>query len=303
MAAKLALIGLPGFIFCSFFHTCMDGHMGHPPYAIWHFLLDALWAGSFVAAAIVGSRSNLILRRFLCWLFPAVVVSRLAFGSLGGMMILLELPFALLAAVVSVQSLRSAGFDTMMEDEAARLQHHRMIRRRAVLGLGTLLGIILLGCAGVFVWEIVRASRVPQVAVSESSLPFTHPLPASRNACVWLTLPSKQRVALWREYSSSAFPEWGERPYREPKRIWVETSQHSKESDRVKSYMQMGLDSERSAESGRDEYSLFVGDFCIAWSLMTETTNDSDLLIRVRRAKKVELDYLTKKYGNWPLFE
>lgn len=277
--------------------------MGYPPYAVWHFLLDALWVGSFVAAAVVGAKSNLILRRLLCCLFPALAVSRLALGSLGGMMILIEFPLALFAGVVLVRSLRLAGFDWSVQDEAARVQHRQMIRRRVVLGLVTLLGTILLGCAGVFVWQIVRASRVPQVVVSESSLPLVHSLPAARNACVWLTLPTKQRVALWREHSSSAFPEWGERPYHEPKRIWFETSRNSKESDRVKSYMQMGLDSERSAESGREEYSLFIGDFCVAWSLKTETNNDSDLLISVRRAKKVELDYLRKRYGKWPLFE
>lgn len=303
MAATLALFGLPGFFFCSFAHTCMDGHMGHPPYAWWHFFLDVTWVGGFVTAAVVGAKSNLVLRRFLCYLFPSLVISRLALGSLGGMMILLELPLAISAGVASVRSLRLAGFDPSLQDEITRAQHHRMIRQRVLRGLVALFGTISLGCAAVFVWQVVRVSRVPQVAVSESALPLVHSLPAKKNACVWLTLPTGKRVALWREYSSSAYPEWGERPYRQPERIWVETSRNSKESDRVRSYMQMGLDSERTAESGRNEYSLFIGDFCVAWLLKSEANNNSDLLISVRRAKAVELDNLKQKYGKWPLCE
>lgn len=296
------LVGLPGFIFCGLTHICMDGHMAHPPYATWHYLVDALWACCFLSAAFIGWKSNLILRNFLCTLLPFFVVQRLIVGSLGGLTLLLELPLGVIAGVAAFRSLRRSGFDPLTHTEAEQMQHKKSVKRRLVFTFLRLLAAVLLVCAGFFVWQVVRVSRVPRVTLFESSLPFTHELPAGNDAGVWLTLPNGKRAALWRE-DYSVYPRWGERPYHEPRRIWTGETRGFKSSDRVKSYMQMGLDSERSAMAGRDEFSLFVNDYCIAWPLSGQTNNFRRILLTVRRAHERELDYLRKRYGRWPLFD
>ena len=302
LSAQLVLVGLPGFVFCGLMHICMDGHMEHPPYAAWHYMVDALWSGCFLSAALIGWKSNLILRGCLCPVLPALVVVRLIMGSLGGLTLLLELPLGVIAAVVAFRSLRRPGFDPLTHTEAEQLQHKKNVKRRLVFTFLGLLAAVLLVCAGFFAWQLVRVSRAPRIAILESSLPFTYELPAGDDASVWLTLPNNKRVALWRE-DNSPYPIWGERPYSEPSRIWIKESATSKASDRVKSYMQMGLDSELSPTAGHNEFSLFVDDYCIAWPLAGQTNYNSKIIFLVRHAHERELDYLRKRYGKWPLFD
>jgi hypothetical protein len=302
LSAWLVLVGLPGFIFCGLAHICMDGHMAHPPYAAWHYVVDVLWSGCFLSAALIGLKSNLILRGCLCPLLPGLVVIRLFMGSLGGLTLLLELPLSVIIAVVAFRSLRRSGFDPLTHTEAEQMQHKKSIKRRLVFIFLGLFAAVLLVCAAFFVRQLVRVSRVPRIIILESSLPFTYELPVGDDASVWFTLPNNKRVALWRE-DSSVYPEWGERPYSEPSRIWTIESPTSKTSDRVKSYMQMGLDSELSATANHNEFSLFVDNYCIAWPLAGQTNYNDRIILRVRHAQESELDYLRKEYGKWPLFD
>jgi len=276
--------------------------MQHPPYSFWHYVFDTLWLCCYLVAALIGWKSNLISRRFLCYLLPGLCVSRLVMGSLGGILLLLELPLCLIAAVVSFRSLRRAGVEWSALSDSEKIQRQKTVKRRLASVSVTILAVVLLCWMGWFVYQFVRVSRVPRVTVSKSSLPFTCSLPALQDACVWLILPNSRRVALWRE-DYSAYPEWGEKPYREPSRIWKKESANSKTSDRVKSYMQMGLDLQRSEKSGREDYSLFVNDYCVAWSLTESTNRNSQILITFRQAHQQELDDLQKRYGKWPLFE
>ncbi len=296
LSARLVLIGLPSFVFCSVAHICMDGYMAHPPYGVFHYLSDLLWISCFVSAAIIGRKSNLILRQFLTILLPAFCISRLLLGSLGGILILLELPLCIIAGAISFRSLRRAGVNLSALPETERKQYQRAVRRRISSVFIALLAVILFCWLGWFIYQEIRAARAPRATVSESALPFTCRLPISDEPCIWLTLPNNKRLALW--WEDSAYPSWGERLYHEPSRIWQD-DRLGKSSDRVKSYIQMGLNTELSKESDPKVYSLFVDDYCIAWSLLTN--RNSNVLISVRHAHPTELDYLKQRYGKWPL--
>ena len=61
-AAILVVMGSCDFFFCSS-HICMAGHMQHPPYALWHYVVDAVWVVFFVVASVIAYKSNLWYRR------------------------------------------------------------------------------------------------------------------------------------------------------------------------------------------------------------------------------------------------
>jgi len=51
----------------------MDGHMAHPPYAVWHQQInDAVWIVAFGLAAICSLRSNM---RSRAWLTASIAVT------------------------------------------------------------------------------------------------------------------------------------------------------------------------------------------------------------------------------------
>ena len=57
----LFFLSVPGYIWCSFNHICMCGHMAHPPYAIWEIVSDVFWLSCLVtAAALLIKRRKLI---------------------------------------------------------------------------------------------------------------------------------------------------------------------------------------------------------------------------------------------------
>lgn len=47
LAAGFFGIGVLGNFWCWRHHVCMAGHMEHPPYAFWHYLVDGGWAFSW----------------------------------------------------------------------------------------------------------------------------------------------------------------------------------------------------------------------------------------------------------------
>jgi len=57
LAFICAVAGTPGLVVCGF-HFCRDGHMAHPPYAAWHYFLDALWPIVFSLGAVAGVLSS-----------------------------------------------------------------------------------------------------------------------------------------------------------------------------------------------------------------------------------------------------
>ena len=103
----LTLAGIPGYVLCFPLHVCMAGHMQHPPYAWWHFALDALWVALFAAAAFIALRRKLPRRARLSTLLLVLIVSRLALGSGGGSFAVLpELPIVIYLIVVALRRSR-----------------------------------------------------------------------------------------------------------------------------------------------------------------------------------------------------
>jgi len=110
--AWLILAGIPGYIACFPLHICMFGHMKHPPYAWWQFVLDALWVVPFMAAAFVALRWKLPRRARLASLLLVLVVSRLVLGSGGGALAVLELPILIYLIVVALRRLLQQSHET-----------------------------------------------------------------------------------------------------------------------------------------------------------------------------------------------
>jgi len=224
-------------------------------------------------------------------------VSRLALGSLGGVNLLFEVLACLFLSVVAVRALWRAGFDWSKADDAERRVHRNVVRKRwRNCGVSLLVGLSVL-LIGWQIYKAVRVSRVPKVVISQDAMPHVLRLTMKPDEAVWLLLPNGKRVALWIEEFSD-FPSWGERPYKEPARVWIKT-EHGRESDRVRSYIQTGQDMRRSTETNK-EYSLFVDDFCVVPETHKQTSGVYELTITVRRPEESELAYLRKRYGEWP---
>jgi hypothetical protein len=199
----------------------------------------------------------------------------------------------------SIRGLRYAAFDIAESSEADIKLHKRVVRRRwAILGI-SLLFCVFLGWISWIVYDIVRVSRVPLIVVDESSLPYKQDFPVKEDGAIWIKLPNGKKVAFWGNFFH---PDWGERPYKSPRRIWTQVSEVEKTSDRVKSYFQSGLDLARSKPEEK-EYACFVDNYCIASEC--ERIDDSvyKLSFTVRYAQKEEIAHLKKIYGSWPLYK
>jgi len=79
--AVLALAGIPGYLCCVAAHTCMAGHMKHPPYAAWNFAVDLWWAAMFLCAAISVWRSDVKHRHVLAVVLAVLVLGGLSIGN------------------------------------------------------------------------------------------------------------------------------------------------------------------------------------------------------------------------------
>jgi hypothetical protein len=106
VSCTLALAGVPGFLYCTFEHLCMDGHCAHPPYPLWETLSDVVWMACWGAAAVFAIRSNLRLRLSFCAVLTLVPASRLL---LRGQACLLELPAMVYVGAVAVRGLLRPG--------------------------------------------------------------------------------------------------------------------------------------------------------------------------------------------------
>ena len=98
------------------------------------------------------------------------------------------------------------------------------------------------------------------------------------------------------------YPDWGERPYKSPRRVWTKVSEVEKTSDRVKSYFQSGLDMVRSKPDDK-EYACFVDKYCIATECKRMNDGVYRLSFTVRYALQEETVNLKNIYGAWPLYE
>lgn len=77
--------------------------MHHPPYALWHYVLDVLWPAALIVAAIRSQDSKIRRKKVFLYLAVAMIPSRFLWGSLGGTAVLWELPIAVYLAIVSLR--------------------------------------------------------------------------------------------------------------------------------------------------------------------------------------------------------
>jgi len=85
IALTLFVIGVYGSVWCYWHHICMDGHLGHPPYAAWHYGFDGAWSGCLAIGVLLAWHARSVLSvGFAC--FAAFLITfRYLLGSAGGM--------------------------------------------------------------------------------------------------------------------------------------------------------------------------------------------------------------------------
>lgn len=98
LAVAFTFLGTPGFVVCATEHFCMDGHMAHPPYSIWHRVGDLSWILFFGMGAIAALRSNMRSRGWLTGLLLTMTLGQFLLGGLPCLEFI-ALPGALLIAV------------------------------------------------------------------------------------------------------------------------------------------------------------------------------------------------------------
>jgi hypothetical protein len=294
----LALVGCPGFVFCFMLHICMAGHMRHPPYPVWHYISDFVWLISYLLAGILAISSNITCRKSYSFVLLFLCLSRLL-GSGGGGFIIFELPALIFVIINSIQGFRRAGFDKKQVSEIVLEQHKKNIKRGWLIAGICIAMCFIIAWISWIIFDIIRVGRVPSIVVSDNSLPFTQTFRLNEGDAIWIELPNRKKVAFWDYFFH---PDWGERPYKSPKRIWKKISSAQKTSDRVKSYMQIGLDTARSTNDEK-EFAWFVDNYCIASECEEVEDDVYDFSITVRYAKEDEIAHLKNKYGMWPLFK
>lgn len=58
-SALLALVGLIPYFVCFPWHTCIGGHLSHPPYSFWPYLNDGLWILLLACSAVFVWKSSM----------------------------------------------------------------------------------------------------------------------------------------------------------------------------------------------------------------------------------------------------
>jgi hypothetical protein len=84
-------------------HVCYCGHWQHPPYPIWHWLIDASWVSSFTAAAWIGIYRSEPSKAGTSVLLIAIIFSRLL--GVGMTIIFLEMPVAFVLFLIALARL------------------------------------------------------------------------------------------------------------------------------------------------------------------------------------------------------
>ena len=104
--AWLAWAGIPGDIWCAWYHICIDGHLYHKSMPRWRLYADFVWVAFFVAAAVAILRSDVPSRLVPFSMLLFLAFSRLLLASGGGGLFIFELPFLIYIAIVAVLTIR-----------------------------------------------------------------------------------------------------------------------------------------------------------------------------------------------------
>ena len=73
LTAAIVLIAIVPCARCTSFHTCVCGHLAHPPYA-WEYENDILWVGLFLTAGVSVWFSNMYAKTLFTFCLTALLV-------------------------------------------------------------------------------------------------------------------------------------------------------------------------------------------------------------------------------------
>jgi len=287
-----ALIGAPFYVVCGISHVCMDGHMAHPPYAALHYINDLIWIASYGSVAVLGLLKDLPRRGSLLGFSAFLLLSRLAMGSGGGMLFIFELPVLLLL-------IRSTRLPKGQSVEPNNESNNRRRTIRQVSGaIGFIFAIpilILLGWLASRVFFYGKGIMSQKINISKMELPFATDMVFRNRQAVRLILPNGKHVALWcAKPGLSALLggqelelKWGERPFAEPKGLWIKQEDGTEESNGWDSYIRFGGVSPGSG-SGRF-IEMFVDEYRVTVREKQVRRDSLPVTLRVRLATATEL--------------
>jgi hypothetical protein len=99
----LTLAGTPSYVACFLWHICMDGHMQHGPYPLYHWISDFWWMACFASVFVFSLKMN-AKRRVLSWAGSIfLILSRIGLGSGGGGNVLIELPLLVAMDIYAIK--------------------------------------------------------------------------------------------------------------------------------------------------------------------------------------------------------
>ncbi|MGI6495723.1 MAG: hypothetical protein ACOX5G_06500 [Kiritimatiellia bacterium] len=268
------LVAVPLYVLCGTLHVCMGGHMQHPPYALWHYLADGTWVLGFAISCVFCWKANLYLRKTIFVLVTFLFLSRLVFGSGGGMLFLVEIPVLLVSIVLAVRNLVGGAPDPReMSREERRARRKKTARGRAIVG-AAVAGIAFL------VWLVPRCYRLAKTLAAEeihpTELPFSQEMLLSPGKACILRLPNGERsVALWcaRAKGIAAIMEesglvfhYGEEPFKRLESEEIQLPDGGVAFGEYLSYIRQGpvITSDNSRE-----YVLYVDKYCVTVILET----------------------------------
>jgi hypothetical protein len=109
--AWLTLAGMPGFVWCTFTHFCMCGHLVHDDPPGWRVYADGAWAAAFLAAAVAGMHSEVPSIAIDICLLLCVVFSRLVLANFGVGLQIFDVPTAVYLALHAIVTLIRVRFE------------------------------------------------------------------------------------------------------------------------------------------------------------------------------------------------
>jgi hypothetical protein len=73
ISAAIVLIAIVPCVRCTLYHTCIGGHLAHPPY-LWEYENDILWVGFFLTASVTVWLSNMYAKTLFTLCLAALLV-------------------------------------------------------------------------------------------------------------------------------------------------------------------------------------------------------------------------------------
>lgn len=303
LVATALLLASPLYVLCGTMHICMAGHMQHPPYPFWHYLIDGTWILGFVISSVFCWKANFRLRKTLFWLVTFLCLFRLVLGSGGGMLFIIELPVLLVVIVLAIRNLVSAAPDpSQLSEEARRVRHKTIARGWAVVG-AAVAGILLSIWIGPRCYRFIKTKTAKEILITET--PFSQKVRLSPGKACILRFPNAKTVALWctsARWIATALGEsdlefhYGEVPFKRLESEEIRLPEGGTTSGEYLSYIRQGpvITSDNS-----QEYVLYVDNYCLSISMETgESTGDGmPVTVSVRLATEKEKILPKQKRG------